>query len=82
MRPEIIRALQDLLAGYPDWEIAISLRIPERGIVIDPGNALNLYDDEIIDALDRASLPEEYRFKYQGSRPPQWMSDIRLPGYE
>jgi len=82
LRPEIIRALQDLLAGYPDWEIAISLRIPERGIVIDPGNALNLYDDEIIDALDRASLPEEYRFKYQGSRPPQWMSDIRLPGYE
>ena len=82
LRPEIVMALQSLLADYPDWEIAISLRIPERGIVIDPGNALNLYDDEIIDALDRASLPEEYRFKYQGSRPPQWMSDIRLPGYE
>lgn len=82
LRPEIVIALQSVLSGYPDWEIAISLRIPERGIVIDPVDGLTLHDDEIIDALDRALLPEEYRFKYEGSRPPQWMIDIRLPGYE
>jgi hypothetical protein len=82
LRPEIVIALQSVLAGYPDWEIEISVRVPERGIVIDPGKALTLHDDGIIDALDRELLPEEYRFKYEGSRPPQWMIDIRLPGYE
>jgi hypothetical protein len=82
LRPEIVRALQSLLAGYPDWEIELSVRVPEQSIVIDPGNALTLHDDEIIDALDRALLPEEYRFEYQGSRPPQWKRDIRLPGRE
>jgi hypothetical protein len=82
LRPEIVMALQSLLADYPDWEIAISLRIPERGIVIDPHEGLTLCDDEIIDALDRTSLPEEYRFEYQGSHPPQWKRDIRLPGHE
>jgi len=82
LRPEIVMALQSLLADYPDWEIAISLRIPERGILIDPHEGLTLCDDEIIDALDRTSLPEEYRFEYQGSHPPQWKRDIRLPGHE
>ena len=82
LRPEIVMALQSLLADYPDWEIAISLRIPERGIVIDPHEGLTLCDDEIIDALDRTLLPEEYRFEYQGSHPPQWKRDIRLPGHE
>src|SRR4029079_6914868 len=53
LRPEIVMALQSLLADYPDWEIAISLRIPERGILIDPHEGLTLCDDEIIDALDR-----------------------------
>jgi hypothetical protein len=71
LRPEIIMALQSLLSGYADWEIAISLRIPERGIVVDPADGLTLCDDEIIDALDRKLLPQEYRFKYPGSRPPQ-----------
>jgi hypothetical protein len=82
LRPEIVIALQGVLAGYPDWELVISLRIPERDIVIDPDEGLPLHDDEIIDALDRALLPEEYRFEYQGSRPPQWKRDIRLPGHE
>jgi hypothetical protein len=82
LRPEVASALQSLLVGYPDWEIEISLRIPERGIVIDPGQVLTLYEDEIIDALDRELLPEEYRFKYPGSRLPQWKREIRLPGHE
>ena len=82
LRPEIIMALQSLLCSYPDWEIAISLRIPERDIVIDPHEGLTLCDDEIIDALDRELVPEEYRFEYQGSRPPQWKREIRLPGHQ
>src|SRR5688572_22583221 len=43
LRPEIVIALQSVLSGYPDWEIAISLRIPERGIVIDPNEGLTLH---------------------------------------
>lgn len=82
LRPEVVSALQSLLVGYPDWEIAISLRIPERGIMVNPQDGLTVCDDEIIDALDRELLPQEYRFKYPGSRPPQWKADIRLPGYE
>jgi hypothetical protein len=82
LRPEIIMALQSLLVGYPDWEIAISLRVTEQGIVVDPDEGLTLCDDEIIDALNRELLPREYRFEYPGSRPPQWKADLRLPGSE
>jgi hypothetical protein len=82
LRPEIVMALQGLLSGYPDWEIEISLRIPERGIVIDPGQVLTLHDDEIIDALDRELVPKEYRFEYPGSRLPQRKREIRIPGVE
>jgi hypothetical protein len=83
LRPEIIKALQSLLAGYPDWEIEVSVRIPEENIRIEPGEALTLHDDEIIDALDRGLLPEKYRdLKYQGSQRPRRPSDVRLPGDE
>lgn len=82
LQPEIISALQSLLAGYSDWEIEISVRVPEQNIHINPGRGLTLHDDEIIDALDRELLPQEYRFQYLGSRPPQWKTDIRLPGSE
>lgn len=82
LRPEIVCALQSLLVGYPDWEIVVSLRIPERGIVVDTADGLTVCEDEIIDALDRELLPQEYRFEYPGSRPPQWKADIRLPESE
>jgi hypothetical protein len=82
LRPEIVSALQSVLAGYPDWEIEISLRVPDLGIIIDPGEVLTLHDDEIIDELDRELLPEEYRFEYAGSRPPLWKREIPLPGQE
>ena len=82
LRPEVVSALQRLLVGHPDWEIEISVRVPELGIVIDPGQVLTLYEDEIIDALDRELVPQEYRFEYEGSGPPQWKREIRLPGDE
>lgn len=72
LRPEIIKAIQGVLVGHPDWEIEISVSIPEEDIIIDPGEGLTLHDDEIIDALDRTLLPKEYQdLVYEGSRPPK-----------
>jgi hypothetical protein len=79
LRPEIIEALHKALAGFPDWEVEISVSIPEDGITIDPGEGLTLSEDEIIDALDRSLLPEEYRgLAYEGSRPPKRPDDISI----
>lgn len=81
LRPEIIKALHGALAGYPDWELEISVSIPESNIIIDPGKGLTLYEDEIIDALDRKLLPMEYQgLVYEGSHPPQDPSDLSIPG--
>jgi len=81
LRPEIIKALQRVLVGHPDWEIEISVSVPEEEIIIDPGEGLTLHDDEIIDALDRKLLPKEYQdLVYEGSRPPKKPSDVLLPG--
>lgn len=72
LRPEIIKALQGALVGHPDWEIEVSVSIPEEDIVIEPGEGLTLHENEIIDALDRALLPKEYQdLVYEGSRPPE-----------
>jgi hypothetical protein len=81
LRPDIIKALQGVLVGYPDWEIEISVSIPEEEIIIDPGEGLTVHDDEIIDALDRTLLPREYQdLVYEGSRPPKKPGDVILPG--
>jgi hypothetical protein len=81
LRPEIIESLQTLLVDYPDWEIEISVRVPEENIWIDPGEGLTLRDDEIVDALDRKLLPKEYRdLKYEGGRPPKGLWDIAAFG--
>jgi hypothetical protein len=80
LRPEIIQSLQALLVDYPDWEIEISVSVPEEDISIDPGEGLTLRDDGIIDALDRALLPEEYQgLRYEGARPRK-MPDIKIHG--
>jgi hypothetical protein len=81
LRPEIIKALQAVLVGHPDWEIEISVSIPEEEIIIDPGECLTLHDNEVIDALDRVLLPKEYQdLVYEGSRPPKTPGDVILPG--
>ncbi len=70
LQPKVIKSLQGVLAGYPDWEIEISVSIPKAKISIDPGEGLTLRDDAIIDGLDRKLLPKKYRdFVYEGSRP-------------
>jgi hypothetical protein len=62
-----------------NWEIEISIFVPREDITIEPGEGLTLRDDEIVDALDRTLLPEEYRdLKYEGSRPPKGPGDIAI----
>ncbi len=79
LRPEIVKSLQRLLVGFPDWEIEISVHIPEESLWIDPGDGLTLSEDEIIDSLDRELLPKEYRdVEYEGSRPPKGPGDIAI----
>jgi hypothetical protein len=79
LQPEIIKSLQRLLKDYPDWEIEISICIPQENISIDPGEGLTLRDNEIVDALDRELLPKEYQnLKYEGSRPPRGPGDIPI----
>lgn len=72
LRPEAIAALQGLLKGYPDWEIAF--RVAVVGKENDwPAMGLLIHDDEIIDDLHREFLPEELRnVTYPGSKPAQW----------
>lgn len=78
LRPEIIQSLQALLVDYPDWEIEVSVSVPEHDISIDPGEGLTLLDDGIVDALDRLLLPKEYRgLRYEGSRRPR-EPDIKI----
>jgi hypothetical protein len=58
---DVVRSLQEVLVGYPNWEIVIALG--------DFGGVI-IAEDEIIDDLQRENLPQELQsIKYQGSRP-------------
>ncbi len=66
--PNIIKSLQSLLVGYPDWEIMFRVDVigkekewPAMGLVI--------HDDGIIDDLRREFLPEKFRsIVYEGTK--------------
>ena len=68
LQPHIIKSLQVLLVGYPDWEIMF--RVDVIGKENEwPAMGLIIHEDEIIDDLHREYLPEEFRnFVYEGSR--------------
>jgi hypothetical protein len=69
LRPEVIKALQSTLFGYPNWRIMFQVDVPgtEKSW---PGMGLIIYDDEIEDDLQREYLPEEFRnIVYEGSKP-------------
>ncbi len=68
LQPHIIKSLQALLNGYPDWEIAF--RVDVIGKENEwPAMGLLIHDNEIIDDLQREFLPEEFRdIIYSGSR--------------
>ena len=59
-KPHIIKALQDLLAPYPDWYIEIGVAVPGKEDVW-PGMGLMVYSDEILDELQRDFLLAEFR---------------------
>jgi hypothetical protein len=59
-KPHIVRALQDLLAPYPDWYIAIGVAVPGKEDIW-PGMGLIVYSDEVVDELRRDFLPAEFR---------------------
>jgi hypothetical protein len=61
VRPDVVKSLQKLLIGFPNWEIVIALG--EFGGLI-------ICDDVIIDGLRRENLPPEFQaIEYEGSRP-------------
>lgn len=68
LQPQIIKSLQALLKGYPDWEIAFRVDVIGKENVW-PAMGLIIRDDEIIDDLQREFLPEEFRHvTYPGSK--------------
>ena len=61
LQPPVVKSLQGVLSGYPNWEIVVALG-DFGGLVIS--------EDEIIDDLQRENLPKEYQtIEYEGSRP-------------
>jgi hypothetical protein len=71
-RPQVIKSLQALLAKFPKWEITV--RANAVGKENWPGMGLIIYNDEIIDELQREYFPPEFRnFFYEGARP--WKKD-------
>lgn len=66
LRPEVIASLQKVLIGYPDWRITVSVAIPGTKDTM-PGMGVIVYDDEIVDDLQRQYLPEQFRgIQYSG----------------
>jgi hypothetical protein len=60
LQPHIIKSLQALLVGYPDWEIMFRVDIIDKENEW-PAMGLIIHEDEIIDDLHREYLPEEFR---------------------
>jgi len=62
VQPVVVKSLQKLLIGYPNWEIVVALGRNFGGLVIR--------DDEIMDGLRRENFPKEFQaIEYEGSRP-------------
>lgn len=68
LRPKIVAKLQNLVEGYPGWQIALTVAVrghdddwPDMGIYIRP--------HEIIDALQRQYFPKEFQsIEFEGAR--------------
>jgi hypothetical protein len=60
LQPHIIRALQAQLADYPRWELCVGVDVVREDRKW-PGMGLIIYSDEIVDKLERAYLPPEFR---------------------
>jgi hypothetical protein len=76
VQPAVIKSLQKLLIGYPNWEIVVALGRTFGGLVVR--------DDEIMDGLRRENFPKEFQtIEYEGSRPQgSKFGDIMYSGSE
>jgi hypothetical protein len=69
VRPAVVKSLQKLLIGYPNWEIVIAVGNPGKK-KIWPAMGLVISEDEIVDGLQRQYFPKEFQsIEYEGSRP-------------
>jgi hypothetical protein len=67
--PPVVKSLQGVLGGFPEWEIVIRVDVPGTEETW-PGMGLTIYADSICDALQREFLPAEYRaIAYEGAVP-------------
>ena len=68
LHPDVIGALQRLIAGFPGWEIVIAVAV--RGHYDDwPDMGLIVRSHEIVDGLQRQYFPREFqRLQYPNSR--------------
>ncbi len=60
LRPALVKLLQAMLVGYPDWMIALRLDL-RGGDGQAPGMGLLICPHHITDDLQREFLPEEFR---------------------
>jgi hypothetical protein len=68
LRPNVIKALQALLADFPKWDIAIMVDVPGTEDTW-PGMGLIVSRKRIVDDLQREFLPEQYRdLAYEGAQ--------------
>lgn len=65
LKPHVIKALQALLANYPNWDITVRVDVPGKE-KIWPGMGIIIYPDEIVDELQRDFLPQEFRNFHYG----------------
>ncbi|RAI44092.1 hypothetical protein [Rhodoplanes roseus] len=69
LKPAVVKALQARLEGIDDWEIVVAVDVPGTEDLWPP-MGLTIHATEIIDSLERAFLPPEYRdLIFEGARP-------------
>lgn len=83
LRSPAIKALQELLLDFPDWEIVICV-VNQESDSEDvrlygfewPDSQVIIRDDAIIDSLNRDCLPQDFRdLVIEGSRPDRSLMD-------
>jgi hypothetical protein len=68
LRPHVVKSLQELLVGYPNWDIEVAVDVPGTEDKW-PVMGLIIRDDEIVDGLQRRYLPPQFQdIEYEGSR--------------
>ncbi|MFC5067651.1 hypothetical protein [Flaviflagellibacter deserti] len=70
LQPTIMQGLRKLLDLFPEWQIFVGVDVSQHGELSAPEMGLILRRHEVIDGLQRAWLPLEFReLMYEDSRP-------------